>query len=92
MSRDNRRVVYQPAPDSADPLMDYVQVAPEDGHTLYLRSTDAEGRASFWSLPVSGGSPAHLFTGEKAGDGLVEKGAIVGFPPVWRTVCAAVVA
>jgi Tol biopolymer transport system component len=60
MDHDNRRVVYQPAPQSADPIVDYVQVAPEDGHTLYMRSTDAEGRASFWSVPVSGGSPTHL--------------------------------
>jgi eukaryotic-like serine/threonine-protein kinase len=60
MDHANRRVVYQPAPDSADPIMDYLQVAPENGHTLYLKSHDAEGRASFWSLPVSGGAPALL--------------------------------
>jgi hypothetical protein len=37
-----------------------VQAAPGDGHTLYVKSHDAEGRASFWSLPVSGGPPALL--------------------------------
>jgi eukaryotic-like serine/threonine-protein kinase len=57
---DNRRVVYQPAPQSADPMVDYVQVAPEGGHMLYLKSYDTEGRASIWSLPVSGGAPALL--------------------------------
>ena len=60
VDHDNRRVVYQPAPQSADPFVENVQVAPEDGHTLYLKSHDAEGRASFWSLPVSGGAPALL--------------------------------
>ena len=60
VDHDIRRVVYQPAPHSADPIVESVQVAPEDGHTLYLKSHDAEGRASFWSLPVSGGAPAHL--------------------------------
>jgi eukaryotic-like serine/threonine-protein kinase len=55
-----RRVLYQPTPHSADPIVQSVQAEPGDGRTLYLKSHDAEGRASFWSLPVSGGVPAHL--------------------------------
>ena len=35
-------------------------VAAEDGRTLYFKSHDAEGRASFWSVPTAGGRPRLL--------------------------------
>ena len=35
LDHDVRRVIYQPAPQSADPFVESVQAAPGDGHTLY---------------------------------------------------------
>jgi serine/threonine-protein kinase len=32
----------------------------DDGRTLYFKSHDAEGRASFWSVPAAGGTPRLL--------------------------------
>jgi len=31
-----------------------------DGNTLYFKSADAEGRTTFWSIPVAGGKPRLL--------------------------------
>jgi Tol biopolymer transport system component len=53
------RVAYAPAPGSGDPLVEGLVVA-EDGRTVYFKSHDAEGRASFWSVPTAGGRPRLL--------------------------------
>src|SRR5204862_5146923 len=53
------RVVYTPAPGSGDPSAESVTVA-EDGRTMYFKSHDADGRASFWAVPVAGGRPRLL--------------------------------
>ena len=50
------RVVYAPAPGSADPEVESVAVS-DDGRTLYFKSHDSEGRASIWRVPVQGGRP-----------------------------------
>ncbi len=42
---------------SADPV--YPAWSP-DGQTMYYKALDAESRASFWSIPVSGGTPKLL--------------------------------
>ncbi len=31
-----------------------------DGRTIYFKSHDAQGRASFWSIPATGGRPRLL--------------------------------
>jgi hypothetical protein len=31
-----------------------------DGRTIYFKAFDADGRAEFWSVPASGGSPRLL--------------------------------
>jgi len=53
------RVVYAPAPGSADPPVEGVAVS-DDGRTLYFKSHDSEGRASIWRVPVEGGRPQLL--------------------------------
>jgi Tol biopolymer transport system component len=52
------QVVYAPA-DPADPVAGNVQFGPGD-RRLYFKSHDSHGRASFWSVPVSGGKPTAL--------------------------------
>jgi Tol biopolymer transport system component len=52
------RVVYAPA-RPGDPLAENVTVA-ADGRTAYFKSHDAEGRASFWAVPLAGGPPRML--------------------------------
>ena len=54
-----RRVLYRPSPGTADPLVEEVQTS-EDARTAYFKSHDTEGRASLWSLPISGGRPRLL--------------------------------
>jgi Tol biopolymer transport system component len=51
------RPVY--VPGRGDPAPDEVQWDP-GGRTLYFKAHDAEGRASFWSVPVAGGRPRPL--------------------------------
>ena len=51
------RILY--APSSGEPGAEQV-VFSHDGTTLYFKSHDAAGRASFWSLAVSGGRPRLL--------------------------------
>jgi Tol biopolymer transport system component len=51
------RVVYRPGP--GEPVPERAEWAP-DGRTLYFKSHDAAGRASFWSVPVAGGRPRLL--------------------------------
>jgi Tol biopolymer transport system component len=53
------RVAYAPSPGSGDPRAESV-VAAEDDRTVYFKSHDAEGRASIWALPVTGGPPRLL--------------------------------
>ena len=53
------RVVYAPAPGSGDPPVEGV-AASDDGRTLYFKSHDREGRASFWRVPIEGGRPQLL--------------------------------
>jgi Tol biopolymer transport system component len=50
------RVVYAPVPGTADPMVGGTTVS-HDGRTIYFKSHDAEGRASLWSVPISGGRP-----------------------------------
>jgi hypothetical protein len=35
-------------------------VVSEDGRTLYFKSHDAQGQASLWAVPLSGGRPRLL--------------------------------
>jgi serine/threonine protein kinase/Tol biopolymer transport system component len=53
--------VYAPATPGVDPAARSVQVGPE-GRTLYFKSHDDRGRASFWSIPATGGKPRLLIT------------------------------
>ncbi|HZD04707.1 MAG TPA: hypothetical protein VE173_07310 [Longimicrobiales bacterium] len=53
------RVVYAPRPGTDDPEPERVIVS-GDGRTLYFKSHDADGRASLWSVPTSGGTPRLL--------------------------------
>jgi Tol biopolymer transport system component len=53
------RVVYAPAPGSNDPSVENVVIA-EDGRTAYFKSHDADGRASFWAVSLTGGRPRLL--------------------------------
>jgi Tol biopolymer transport system component len=55
------RLVYEPATPGVDPAARSVQVGP-DTRTLYFKSHDDHGRASFWSIPVAGGKPRRLIT------------------------------
>jgi Tol biopolymer transport system component len=57
---DKGNVIYDPRKIGARPVL-CMRMAPWDDRTLYFK-TDAEGRASFWSIPVSGGQPTRLFT------------------------------
>jgi hypothetical protein len=52
------RVVYVPS-RPGDPLAESAEIS-GDGRTAYFKSHDAEGRASFWSVPLSGGPPRML--------------------------------
>jgi Tol biopolymer transport system component len=55
--RGRPRDVY--APDNGDPLAELAVFA-ASGRELYFKSHDAEGRASFWSIPATGGRPLLL--------------------------------
>jgi len=52
------RVVYAPA-RPGDPAAKSV-IPSADGRSVYFKSHDAEGRASFWSVPLAGGQPRML--------------------------------
>ena len=52
------RVVYAPT-RPGDPNAENVLVA-ADGRTAYFKSHDADGRASFWAMPIAGGQPRLL--------------------------------
>jgi hypothetical protein len=53
-------MLYEPpAPGSEDPPVTGTAVS-DDGRTIYFKSHDASGRASFWSIPISGGRPRLL--------------------------------
>jgi len=61
LDRSSIRFIYRPTPNSDDPVVESVQTEPgADGRTLYLKSHDSDGRAAFWSLPLSGGAPTLL--------------------------------
>lgn len=51
------RALYIPA--AGDPLAELAMFA-ANGRELYFKSHDSLGRASFWSIPVSGGHPVRL--------------------------------
>jgi len=46
-------------PRGADPLAE-LAIFSANGHELYFKSHDAQDRASFWSIPASGGRPRLL--------------------------------
>jgi Tol biopolymer transport system component len=52
-----QRDLYRPGP--GDPLAELAIYSPT-GRTLFFKSHDARGRASFWSIPVTGGRPRLL--------------------------------
>ena len=57
-----QRIVYAPAKPGVDPAASSVQFGP-DGRTLYFKAHDDRGRASFWSVPLTGGGkPRRLIT------------------------------
>jgi hypothetical protein len=58
---DEGEVIYDHL-KSGGPLVEGIRIMPGDASKLYLKSHDAEGRASFWSIPTSGGRPTHLFS------------------------------
>jgi Tol biopolymer transport system component len=53
------RVAYEPEFGSDDPAPAWPLWSP-DGATIYFKSHDATGLASFWSVPASGGRPRLL--------------------------------
>jgi Tol biopolymer transport system component len=52
-----QRDVYRPG--VGDPLAELAIYSP-NGRTLFFKSHDARGQASFWSMPVAGGRPRLL--------------------------------
>jgi Tol biopolymer transport system component len=52
-----QRNVYLPGP--GDPVAE-LAIYSRSGQELYFKSHDARGRASFWSIPVTGGRPRLL--------------------------------
>ena len=59
IDKQTRRVVYRLKAGSNDPQAESVALA-KDGRTVYFKSHDVEGRASFWSVPLVGGRPRLL--------------------------------
>ena len=57
LGHDGPRSRSRPGP--GEPVPERAEWAP-DGRTLYFKSHDAAGRASFWSVPVAGGRPRLL--------------------------------
>jgi len=55
------RVIYARRPGSADPQVGGAILA-EDGRTVFFKSVDDSGRASLWSVPVTGGRPRLMVT------------------------------
>jgi Tol biopolymer transport system component len=53
------RMLYEPAAGSDDPPVSGIDVS-SDGSTIYFKSHDTTGRASFWSIPAAGGKPRLL--------------------------------
>ena len=53
------RTVYGPKDSGSDPIPKIAHQSP-DGRTIYFKSYDADGRASFWSIPAAGGAPRLL--------------------------------
>jgi Tol biopolymer transport system component len=55
----SRRLIYRPDPARGDPSA--LSLRPSaDGGTIYFKTIDDSGRASFWSLPIAGGRPERL--------------------------------
>jgi Tol biopolymer transport system component len=54
---EDAQLLYTWAPGKARPAR---VVVSDDDTSVYFKSHDAEGRASFWSLPLSGGTPRLL--------------------------------
>jgi Tol biopolymer transport system component len=52
-------VVYEARPESGDPVARWPLFS-TDGGTIYFKSHDAGGLASFWSMPATGGQPRLL--------------------------------
>jgi TolB protein len=53
------RILYAPKSGSDDPAPESTLWSP-DGARIYIKSHDAAGRASLWSIPASGGRPRLL--------------------------------
>jgi serine/threonine protein kinase len=51
------RWVFEPSPTA--PAAEAAEWSP-DGQTLYYKTHDAQGRASFWAVPAAGGTPRLL--------------------------------
>ena len=52
-------VIYRPDAARGDPSV--LSLRPSaDGATIYFKTVDDSGRASFWSLPITGGRPERL--------------------------------
>jgi Tol biopolymer transport system component len=51
--------IYAPRQRTSDPQMEQV-VWPRNSQSLYLKSHDAEGRATFWTMSPAGGAPKLL--------------------------------
>ncbi len=59
LSTGESRVLYRASPGSDGPHSSSSWPS-DDGSLVYFKSHDDEGRASFWSVPVSGGAPTLL--------------------------------
>ncbi len=53
------RTAYAPRAGTADPSVERVEWSP-DGRSIFFKSLDASGQASFWVIPAAGGRPRLL--------------------------------
>jgi Tol biopolymer transport system component/tRNA A-37 threonylcarbamoyl transferase component Bud32 len=53
------RILYRPQNESRSPVPLVIRLT-ADGRTIVFRGQDSEGRGSFWSIPVTGGTPRLL--------------------------------
>jgi len=53
------RTVYRPQDEARNPIPHVIRLT-ADGRTIVFRAQDSQGRASFWSIPIAGGTPRLL--------------------------------